>query len=623
MTFLELIHEQSIWDEWQSNYKNFVPKFIEEAKSNKDVEHWNQEVFSEFFMRSSDQCVSSLRQGYFNHAEKDRIIKQWSELSPLLQKIALSQDIPLFEVYDDIKEFIRKHTDSNKKAATNRLIASLQPKLLCTVVNEQKLNSLIYLLNNKVEDFNLGIKSNWFENSYQLFQEFKSKIKNEDGYEIVTLPWQVYEYFLDNEAPKNIENNDMSESINTRYLDILKYKKQIILQGPPGTGKTRAAKSIAQEMLGLSFVQELETSEQFKLVQFHPGYMYDDFVRGIVATPDEDAGGIIYEAENKVLGKITKAANENYIRSKVDSTIAHTKSDLQRFKDYVISKLDESPEQKFQISNNVYIFHVDDYRFKYKGDNWTTHSHGLNMNFSELEKIIKNGYTERSQINKAFSLNSLTRSHATYFANVIDLYNNFVAYEDQNTIGYEPLKNYVLIIDEINRANLSSVLGELIYALEYRGETVESMYEVEGSRELTLPPNLYIIGTMNTADRSVGNIDYAIRRRFAFVDVLPEIIEDNEKIFFNAVDFARVSQLFNDTNVSREFKIKDVQLGHSYFIANTKDAETEDDKNKIFRMKMNYEVIPILLEYVKDGILIGTYEGKDIESYIQSLEKTE
>ena len=71
---------------------------------------------------------------------------------------------------------------------------------------------------------------------------------------------------------------------------------------------------------------------------------------------------------------------------------------------------------------------------------------------------------------------------------------------------------------------LSSVLGELIYALEYRDEKVDSMYEVDGSNKLLLPPNLYIIGTMNTADRSVGHIDYAIRRRFAFVDVLPEVL---------------------------------------------------------------------------------------------------
>src|SRR5690606_7974702 len=111
-----------------------------------------------------------------------------------------------------------------------------------------------------------------------------------------------------------------------------------------------------------------------------------------------------------------------------------------------------------------------------------------------------------------------------------------------------PSANYVLIIDEINRANLSSVLGELIYALEYRyyfnntiddqlEATVKSIYGVsyeekgtEPSYDLILPENLYIIGTMNTADRSVGHIDYAVRRRFAFVNVLPKNLSYDPKI---------------------------------------------------------------------------------------------
>src|SRR5690606_16967778 len=117
--------------------------------------------------------------------------------------------------------------------------------------------------------------------------------------------------------------------------------------------------------------------------------------------------------------------------------------------------------------------------------------------------------------------------------------------------------NYVLIIDEINRANLPSVLGELIYALEYRFDpnkpeetTVESMYslkneessEVAEGRTLRLPKNLFIIGTMNTADRSVGHIDYAIRRRFAFVEVLPSI--EPIKNSLAKEFFEKVSKLF-------------------------------------------------------------------------------
>lgn len=172
------------------------------------------------------------------------------------------------------------------------------------------------------------------------------------------------------------------------------------------------------------------------------------------------------------------------------------------------------------------------------------------------------------------------------------------------TVDKIPLKNYVLVIDEINRANLSAVLGELIYALEYRGEAVQSMYTIEGEDNLILPPNLYIIGTMNTADRSVGHIDYAIRRRFAFVNVLPKDLTSELGDQFDSVLFAKVTDLFN-TNLSPEFKKEDVQLGHSYFIT----------KNTPIDIRWEYEIKPILLEYVKDGILIG----QDIEEKINSL----
>ena len=165
-------------------------------------------------------------------------------------------------------------------------------------------------------------------------------------------------------------------------------------------------------------------------------------------------------------------------------------------------------------------------------------------------------------------------------------------------------KPYVLVIDEINRANLSAVLGELIYALEYRGEAVQSMYAIKGENNLILPPNLYIIGTMNTADRSVGHIDYAIRRRFAFVNILPKDLTNELGDQFESALFAKVTNLFN-TNLSSEFKKEEVQLGHSYFIT----------KNTPIDIRWEYEIKPILLEYVKDGILVG--EG--IETTINNL----
>ena len=277
----------------------------------------------------------------------------------------------------------------------------------------------------------------------------------------------------------NIMNGNTQAQEDNLVIKLLKYKPQIILQGPPGTGKTREAKRIAKALLGLGENDSLEGNEQFKLIQFHPSYSYEDFVRGIIAeTVDEK---IKYSVKDKILGSFAQEALKD--------------------KD----------------------------------------------------------------------------------------------------------KTYVLVIDEINRANLSAVLGELIYALEYRGEAVQSMYAIDRENNLILPPNLYIIGTMNTADRSVGHIDYAIRRRFAFVNVLPKELEkDFHKELFRAVGELFISnydeyisnpdiELKRALTLSNEFKSEDVWLGHSYFIT----------KNTPIDIRWEYEIKPILLEYIKDGILIN------------------
>ncbi len=409
-------------------------------------------------------------------------------------------------------------------------------------------------------------------------------------------------------------------SDNTKQLspkiNLLKYKKQIILQGPPGTGKTREAKIMAEQLLGIN-KEELENSEQFKLIQFHPSYTYEDFVRGITAKPNPDGDGILYKAENKVLGEFAKKALDNLLENRVSRENTDTPNQFKAFVNHVIEKIDEG-NGHLNISDNIYIFSVEEERFKYKGDNWTAHPSGLNMNFSQLKKIIDLGLDSRQKINKCEELNSLTRQHATYYHNVAEMYKKFKE-EFKPPKKESELKNFVLVIDEINRANLSSVLGELIYALEYRGDPVESMYDVNDSKELILPPNLYIIGTMNTADRSIGHIDYAIRRRFAFIEMLPKELAENEEMYFNTESYKKVTQLFTDANVSPEFEAKDVQVGHSYFIVGKDDVGNGQSLQKLFDLKMEYEVIPILREYVRDGVLKGEIEGKDVEDYIEDL----
>lgn len=187
-------------------------------------------------------------------------------------------------------------------------------------------------------------------------------------------------------------------------------------------------------------------------------------------------------------------------------------------------------------------------------------------------------------------------------------------------------KKFFLLIDEINRADVATVFGELIYALEYRNEAIETPYEVEQSSmvkssKITVPDNLYIIGTMNTADKSVGNIDYAIRRRFIFFDLLPnaDAIEndDAKKVFLGVNEFIK-------TSINTQYRANDFLIGHTYFLLpenleennsegdNSKEDNSEKEKlKKLIEYRMEYQVLPILREYYIDGIIRLSNDASD------------
>lgn len=686
-----LIKGITIWDSWANAYNKFVPQFIEEAKNKDRWEDWDKKLFFEFFEKSNDQCVSSLQQGYYTNTEKEKIKNNWSELAPLLKKIAVKQDQIDLVTYNDIKKWLRKHTLQNRKAAVNRLIASLQPNLLCTVVNEDSLRILMQRINKLDSEAELKINGNWFENSNTVLEFFKNKLGQDDAYQIMTYPWQTYELLIKKE--NKINSNEMSEfkqSLNIKSL--LEYKKQIILQGPPGTGKTKLAKEIAKEMIGetksisdqvilenilvnqvinslggkrsyqvleikkqerkIRIKRESETedytsfddvmdaynsklwqskleqnnarraaslakfiydkfkneisSNQYKLIQFHPSYTYEDFVRGIVA--ESKGEKIEYKNVNKTLGLFAEEALKNYKASNSNSSESNIEiwidSKFEEFKNSIEAKL---PEEEIVLSGDITIFEVTDSYFKY-AKSWQTPGY---LKFNEFKKIVKAIlFGEFKLSNKQLDKEKFIHAHYryTYYNALLKIFLDEYTYQGESYSG-DP-KNYILVIDEINRANLSSVLGELIYALEYRGESVESMYSVNYDNKLILPPNLYIIGTMNTADRSVGRIDYAIRRRFAFVDVLPENLKETQGFTeFDEYLFNEVADLFN-INLSPEFEKNDVQLGHSYFIDKSKEKDGVP-----MHVRLEYEIKPILLEYVKDGVLIG----ENIKTKIEDL----
>lgn len=403
------------------------------------------------------------------------------------------------------------------------------------------------------------------------------------------------------------KNNSKKAVMNIEKIaNILIQKKQIILQGPPGTGKTYTAKDIAEFLISEEVTDKenqkkvLKNSECFKLIQFHPAYSYEDFVRGITAKSNDENNGIEYKTENKILATFANDANKNFMDSDKPSEIYSKEKwledQIELFKEEVQNIIDI--KGSYPISPTINVTNIDEIGFKYKGNNWNGIVRIDDLMIGYLDECQnRQEYKNNLQISKTAS------KRATYNFNLLKKLRKFIKTEfdvTNNSFDKVQLQNYVLIIDEINRANLPAVLGELIYALEYRGEEVESMYGIDGDNSLIIPPNLFIIGTMNTADRSVGHIDYAIRRRFAFVDILPDasvIVYPDAKLLFE-----EISTLFHSKDtLASDFKAEQVQLGHSYFIVND-EAE--------FQLKAKYEIVPILEEYLKDGILLEKAEEK-------------
>ena len=159
----------------------------------------------------------------------------------------------------------------------------------------------------------------------------------------------------------------------------------------------------------------------------------------------------------------------------------------------------------------------------------------------------------------------------------------------------QPDKNYVLIIDEINRGDISKIFGELLYLLEYREQKIRLTYSPE--IDFRIPHNIYILGTMNLADRSLALIDYALRRRFRFItletdyELIKECNKDSELHLETIIENIRE---VNHHITSNHALGKDFQIGHSYFLHRMKDRNT-------LQNVWDYEIEPLLLEYFFDN----------------------
>lgn len=156
----------------------------------------------------------------------------------------------------------------------------------------------------------------------------------------------------------------------------------------------------------------------------------------------------------------------------------------------------------------------------------------------------------------------------------------------------------VLVLDEINRGDIPNIFGELLYALEYRGESVATPYTVDGNNSLTIPKNLRVLGTMNTADRSIAVIDYALRRRFVFLNVSASDQPIRTFAFDSEATRAAALYLHAQTTTALSEAPSGLQVGPSYFLAEVDGADTS---LSVLAARYVYEVLPLLTEYEMEG----------------------
>lgn len=458
--------------------------------------------------------------------------------------------------------------------------------------------------------------------------------------------------------------NDIS-----KYATLLQQKKNIILQGAPGTGKTYNTAAIALSVLGVTGVdltdhravmeryEDLRKKGQIAFCTFHQSMEYEDFVEGLKPFPVKDSDGNVvgmeYRVDDGIFKQICNDALENLRQSSIteiqhvnheelfDCYCIHIEQELARLADG-----GEDPAIMLHPKSKMKIRGISRTRGKIssiiiaKGEHCSTQSLSKQIFVRDYADFDSGKIQSYSDIKPAYESRFPFHGNAIYY---FSLYNVIKEFAETNgeTIKKEKKvekKNYVLIIDEINRGNVAKIFGELITLLESDkrvGEntthpiTVKLPYSKNfddgETDDFAVPSNLYIIGTMNTTDRSTGTLDYALRRRFAFVTLKSDVsvVEKHYGKLGNDTLKKKAVTLFKNIygfikepkHLSCDLNIDDLMIGHSYFMAGREDE---------LSAKMEFEVLPLITEYINDGILnVKNDEKKKAFDAWQSLQPFE
>lgn len=427
--------------------------------------------------------------------------------------------------------------------------------------------------------------------------------------------------------PLFLTKKQNSSIINMQSSQTQKFPLNQILYGPPGTGKTYHTINEALAIIENKTIEDIENEEktrgrkvlkdrfddyvqkgQIMFCTFHQSMSYEDFVEGIKPVkPEIEDTFVKYKVQDGIFKEICEAASKTKNAPNFEEI----------YQKFIEDHLDKSWE--LQTTKQKKPFDVS---VSANGDCYAT---------AKTERQSKVGFLKESI--KDFLINNIPHLEPSYFPPICEYIKTNYPFE----VKEENPKPHILIIDEINRGNVSQIFGELITSIEDSkrkgaSEALKIMLPYS-KRTFSVPNNVYLIGTMNTADRSVEALDTALRRRFVFKEMMPkpEILSEN-------CEGVNLQQLLTKINERLTALLsKDHQIGHAYFI----DCKNITDLQTVFYQK----IIPLLQEYFyghldkikwvigedfvkvenqKDGIFMGEYKGRIAPKIIfPKLEKIE
>ena len=607
---------QEIYDESLKN-KNTNNKYFETIniiRENVGNVHWTDDCIYRV-LKSSKNGISSVNRGQLTNEHYELVKENWNFYEGVFNKIYNEKNITQ-ELFDNIRNKTQSLTGRNYSLIINRAICSLLPGIITTAPSIDFFYERLNLIKDVFPEIP-EITGNWLNDNLTFVSYCKEQVNFQEEHHASGFIFDLFDYCKNLTSQGESQMQNSQEKLINETKTLLENTKNLILTGAPGTGKTFLAKQIAKEM-GCK-------DNEIGFVQFHPSYDYTDFVEGLRPIQNDGNNQIGFERKDGVFKEFCAKALEDLQRKRTGI------DDSSNFDDAWNALLEEVREN---IANGKLT----------KIGIW---EYGLSTtNSLKYESVdTKSKYTFTITKKNVFDAYRGVKARPSgyfqkYMKEVADYMQKFglKEYSEQSQPLNSKNKNYVFIIDEINRGEVSKIFGELFYSvdpgyrvsfedlekaklgkknitsirtqyanLETDGNDFDSALNSKDLGHFFIPENVYIIGTMNDIDRSVESMDFAFRRRFAWKEItaddtqymLDEVEKDGET--FGLPDEIaeeakkRMNRLNNKISELPDFNSA-YHIGASYFL---KLKNYEGDTDNGFQSLWNYHLKGILEEYLR------------------------